>query len=53
MHFQTNVDIPRIKHGKQQTIETLINEETLLFASFLRNEKQKWSPRKISQTLTI
>jgi hypothetical protein len=31
--------------GKQQEIETLINEEALLLAMFLRNERQSWKPR--------
>lgn len=30
--------IPRIKVGKRQEIETLINEEALLLAKFLRDE---------------
>ena len=33
--FVKKVDIPRIYLGKHQTIETLINEETLLFARYL------------------
>jgi hypothetical protein len=32
----------RIKVGDRQTIETLINEEALLFAKHLRNEKKEW-----------
>ena len=43
--FESKVDVARIKHGNRQTIETLINEEALLFAKYLRNEKQKWIPR--------
>ena len=31
--------------GEQQEIETLINEEVLLLARYLRNEKQAWIPR--------
>jgi hypothetical protein len=31
--------------GEQQEIETLINEEALLLAMFLRNERQLWRPR--------
>jgi hypothetical protein len=31
--------------GEQQEIETLINEEALLFAMFLRGEKHLWEPR--------
>jgi hypothetical protein len=44
-YFQTNVEIPRIRMGKEQEIETLINEEALLLAIFLRNERQSWKPR--------
>jgi hypothetical protein len=31
--------------GKKQEIETLINEEALLFGMYLRNEKKDWIPR--------
>jgi len=44
-YFEYKVEIPRIKHGNRQTIETLINEEALLFAKFLRDEREKWVPR--------
>jgi len=37
-YFESKVEIPRIRAGKRQTIETLINEEALLLAKFLRNE---------------
>jgi CRISPR-associated protein Cas1 len=47
-YFETYVDLPRIRVGERQTIETLINEEVLLFAKRLRNEKKDWIPR-ISQ----
>ena len=43
--FETNVEIPRIKVGKKQTLETLINEEALLLAKFLRYERKTWNPR--------
>lgn len=43
--FESNVEIPRNKVGKRKTVETLINEEALLLAKFLRNEKKKWNPR--------
>ena len=39
------VDVERIKVGKRQTIDTLISEEALLFAKYLRNEKKDWTPR--------
>jgi len=37
--FESVVEIPRIHVGKKQTIETLINEEALLLAKLLRNER--------------
>jgi len=43
--FNRRVEIPRIRHGKRQTIDTLINEEALLLAMFLRNERKEWIPR--------
>ncbi len=43
--FESHVEVPRIKVGKRQTIETLINEEALLFAKFLRNKQKAWIPR--------
>jgi hypothetical protein len=39
------VEIPRIKVGERQMIETLISEEVLLFAKYLRNEMKQWNPR--------
>ena len=44
-YFEETVEIPRIRVGKKQTIETLINEEALLFAKFLRSERENWVPR--------
>ena len=43
--FECWVDVPRIKHGSRQTLETLINEEALLLAKYLRDEKNSWLPR--------
>jgi hypothetical protein len=43
-----NIEIPRIRVGKRQTLETLINEEALLLAKFLRNERDKWIPRIVT-----
>jgi len=36
---------PRIRIGKRQAIETLISEEALLLAKFLRGERKDWTPR--------
>jgi len=44
-YFEEKVEIPRIRTGKRQTIETFINEEALLLAKFLRKEREKWIPR--------
>ena len=43
--FDSSVEIPRIKFGNRQSVETLINEEALLFAKYLRNESKLWIPR--------
>lgn len=44
-YFQNKVRIPDIRMGDEQEIETLISEEALLFAMFLRQERQIWRPR--------
>ncbi len=44
-YFESKVEIPLIRHGKKQRIETLINEEALLLAKYIRNEKETWFPR--------
>jgi CRISPR/Cas system-associated endonuclease Cas1 len=44
-YFQNKVEIPRIKVGKRQEIETLINEEAMLLGMYLRNEERDWTPR--------
>jgi len=43
--FEIIVEVPRIRIGGRQTVETLITEEALLLAKFLRDEKQSWIPR--------
>jgi len=43
--FETRVKVKRIRNGENQTLETLINEETLLFAKYLRGEIINWKPR--------
>jgi hypothetical protein len=35
----------RVRMGEQQEIETLINEEALLLAMYLGNERREWNPR--------
>jgi CRISPR-associated protein Cas1 len=44
-YFQNKVKVRRIRMGESQEIETLINEEALLFAKYLRKEKEGWIPR--------
>lgn len=43
--FESWIDVARIKHGNRQTVETLINEEALLLAMHLRNERKDCLPR--------
>jgi hypothetical protein len=35
--FECEVQTPRIRHGSKQTLDTLICEEALLFARYLRS----------------
>lgn len=44
-YFGREVEVPRIRIGKRQTVETLISEEALLLAKFLRDEREIWRPR--------
>ena len=44
-YFLAEVKIPRYRVGKKQELESLINEEAMLFAKYLRNEKKDWIPR--------
>ena len=44
-YFDTKIELPRIRSGKRQRIETLINE-ALLLAKYIRFELDNWSPRK-------
>ena len=43
--FNREGEIPRVRHGYKQTLDTLISEEALLLAKFLRDERSIWSPR--------
>lgn len=43
--FDRTVEIPRIRVGKRQTLDTLLYEESLLLAKFLRDEHKTWIPR--------
>jgi len=37
--------MPRTRIGDRQEIETLISEEALQFAKYLRDERETWIPR--------
>jgi len=53
---ESRVDVPRLKHGKSQSVETLINEEAWLLAKFLRGEQKKMATtccRSIFMIITI
>jgi CRISPR-associated protein Cas1 len=43
--FEGMVEVPRIRYGSRQALETLIDEEALLLAKYLRGEKKAWAPR--------
>jgi len=43
--FESKIEIPLIRHGLKQKLETLINEEALLLAKYLRSKKIYWTPR--------
>jgi len=42
------VEVPRIRRGKRQELETLINEEAYLLAKYLRGEIELWIPRIVN-----
>jgi len=44
-YFDNKIEIPLIRYGKRQRIETLINEDTLLLAKHIRSEIHEWKPR--------
>jgi len=44
-YFESTVEVERMRHGKRQTVETLINEEAFLLAQYLRDESETWTPR--------
>ena len=44
-YFESMVEIPLIGHGKRQRIASLINEEALLLAKYIRDERKTWVPR--------
>lgn len=45
--FESMVEVKRNRNGEHQTLETLINEEALLFAKHLRGEIKSWAPRVV------
>jgi hypothetical protein len=48
--FEREVEIPRMRHGSKQTLDTLITEEAMLLAQYLRSEKPVWKPRIVILT---
>jgi hypothetical protein len=46
--FDYMIIVERIKVGSKQTVDTLISEEALLFAKYLRHERKEWTPRIVS-----
>ncbi|MHA1974417.1 MAG: CRISPR-associated endonuclease Cas1 [Candidatus Hodarchaeales archaeon] len=44
-YFQRIVDIPRVKRGKRQKIDSLITEEAFRLGRYLRVDDSEWVPR--------
>lgn len=44
-YFSCKVKVGRINRGQKQELETLMSEEALLLAKFLRGERETWIPR--------
>jgi CRISPR/Cas system-associated endonuclease Cas1 len=40
-YFELKVDLPLMRYGEKQKLETLINEEALIIAKYLRNEHKQ------------
>jgi hypothetical protein len=49
--FNSFAETPRIRHGKRQELETLISEEALILANYLRHERKEWIPRIVNLSL--
>lgn len=45
--FETKVKVPRFKHGRKQSINTLIKEETFALARYIRGQRKTWNPRLV------
>jgi hypothetical protein len=48
-YFLSEVSFPRMKVGSKQEIETLISEEALILAKYLRGEIKAWNPGIVSR----
>ena len=46
-YFESTVEVPRMKIGKKQCIEALINEEALLLAQCIMSNRKIWKPRTV------
>ncbi len=46
-YFESKVDVPLIRQGKRQRLETLINEEAFLLVKYIRDEITNWIPRVV------
>jgi hypothetical protein len=46
--FESYVDVQRMRIGKKQTIGAFFNEDALLLAKLLRNERDTWNLRFLS-----
>lgn len=45
--FSTTVEVPRVKVGRRQQLESLFSEEAMQFSKYLRQEISIWEPRVV------
>jgi hypothetical protein len=51
--FLSRVEVPAMRHGSSQAVETLISEAALLLAKYLRNEKSMASPVRACSNIVL
>jgi len=45
-YFKKTVSVPRTRqYGSKQELESLIGEEAMILAKYVRNENKEWIPR--------
>jgi uncharacterized protein (DUF2384 family) len=52
-YFEKKIEVPLIRYGKKQRIETLINEEALLLAKYIRNEIKTMESKSLNSLVIL